>query len=121
MKVTYNPIPPSKSELNILEFPGGGKMVWAVASADDISLDFAGQTHDILQKLERILARAGTDLKHLVKAEIVVTDHDNKPLFDDIWATYVPAGKGPVRSFVESRMPDGDLVEAILTAYVPAA
>jgi hypothetical protein len=31
----------------------------------------------------------------------------------------MPAGHGPVRSFVESRMPEGDLVEVIITAALP--
>ena len=51
-----------------------------------------------------------------MKAEIVVTDHDNKPAFDEAWATWMPANHGPVRSFVQSVMPEGDLIEIIITA-----
>ncbi|PTV95984.1 enamine deaminase RidA (YjgF/YER057c/UK114 family) [Rhodobacter aestuarii] len=119
MTVQRSPIPPSKSELNILTFPGGGKLVWAVASADDVTADFTGQTLDVFAKIERILKSAGTDQTHLVKAEVVVTDHDNKPLFDQLWGKWVPSDRGPVRSFVESRMPEGDLVELIVTAVMP--
>ena len=54
--------------------------------------------------------------KKVVKAEIVVTDHDNKPAFDEAWATWMPDRYGPVRSFVESVMPEGDLIEIIITA-----
>jgi hypothetical protein len=32
----------------------------------------------------------------------------------------MPDGYGPVRSFVESRMPEGDLIEIIITAVFPA-
>ncbi|MGA1328050.1 MAG: ABC transporter substrate-binding protein, partial [Rubrivivax sp.] len=42
----------------------------------------------------------------IVKAEVGVTDHDNKPAFDEVWASWMRAGYGPVRSFVESRMPE---------------
>ena len=56
----------------------------------------------------------------IVKAEIVVTDHDNKPEFDRAWASWMPDGFGPVRSFVQSVMPEGDLVEIIITAALPA-
>lgn len=118
-QVIRKPIPPGKSVLNVLALPGGGGLVWAVASADDTSLDFAGQTRDVLAKIDGLLAEAGTGSAHLVKAEVVVTDHDNKPLFDEIWGRWVPAGCGPVRSFVESRMPEGDLVEVIVTAVLP--
>ena len=42
------------------------------------------------------------------------------PDFDEVWAEWMPAGHGPVRSFVESRMPEGDLIEIIITAALPA-
>ena len=60
------------------------------------------------------------DRTRIVKAEIVVTDHDNKPAFDEAWATWMPDGYGPVRSFVQSKMPEGDLIEIIITAALPA-
>ena len=66
------------------------------------------------------LKNAGLDRTRIVKAEVVVTDHDNKPAFDEAWATWMPAGYGPVRSFVQSVMPEGDLIEIIITAALPA-
>ncbi len=62
-----------------------------------------------------MLGEKATLLHHAV-AEIVVTDHDNKPAFDEAWATWMPANQGPVRSFVQSVMPEGDLIEIIVTA-----
>ena len=38
------------------------------------------------------------------------------PAFDEAWATWMPDNYGPVRSFVESAMPEGDLIEIIITA-----
>ena len=115
------PIENRKSVLSVLRFPGGGGLVYCVASAPDTSKDFRGQTEDVLQALGGLLSEGGTDTSHLVKAEVVVTDHDNKPIFDEVWSGWVPLGCGPVRSFVESRMPAGDLVEVILTASLPEA
>ena len=60
--------------------------------------------------------RGSSARARIVKAEIVVTDHDNKPAFDEAWATWMPANHGPVRSFVQSVMPEGDLIEIIITA-----
>ena len=65
------------------------------------------------------LKDAGLDRTRIVKAEIVVTDHDQKPAFDEAWASWMPDGHGPVRSFVQSIMPEGDLVEIIVTAALP--
>ena len=68
------------------------------------------------EDLLHYLKDAGLDRTRIVKAEIVVTEHDNKPAFDEAWATWMPDNYGPVRSFVESAMPEGDLIEIIITA-----
>ena len=111
---------PSKSSVSIYRFPGGGGLLWAVATSPDRTQDIRAQTRGTLQALDDRLAEAGLDRSRIVKAEVVVTDHDNKPAFDEVWASWMPAGHGPVRSFVESRMPEGDLVEIIITAALPA-
>ncbi len=111
---------PSKSSVAIYRLPGGGGFLWAVATSPDKSLDIAGQTLGALGVIDRYLKDAGLDRTRIVKAEIVVTDHDNKPAFDRAWASWMPDGFGPVRSFVESVMPEGDLVEIIITAALPA-
>ena len=111
---------PSKSAVSIYRLPGGGGFLWAVATAPDKSLDIAGQTLGALGVLDGYLKDAGLDRTRIVKAEIVVTDHDRKPEFDAAWASWMPDGQGPVRSFVQSVMPEGDLVEIIITAALPA-
>ena len=111
---------PSKSAVAIYRLPGGGGFLWAVATSPDKSLDIAGQTLGALNVLEGYLKDAGLDRTRIVKAEIVVTDHDNKPAFDRAWASWMPDGQGPVRSFVQSVMPKGDLIEIIITAALHA-
>ena len=111
---------PSKSAVAIYRLPGGGGFLWAVATSPDKSLDIAGQTLGALNVLEGYLKDAGLDRTRIVKAEIVVTDHDNKPAFDRAWASWMPDGQGPVRSFVQSVMPKGDLIEIIITAALRA-
>ena len=106
----------SKSALAVHRFPGGGGLLWAVATSPDRTQDITAQTLGCLKVLEGMLRDHGLDFTRLVKAEVVVTDHDNKPAFDKAWASVMPDGQGPVRSFVESRMPEGDLIEIIITA-----
>ena len=115
-----NPRMPSKSSVSIYRFPGGGGLLWAVATSPDRTQDIRAQTLGTLQALDARLVEAGLDRTRIVKAEVVVTDHDNKPAFDEVWASWMPAGHGPVPSFVESRMPEGDLIEIIITAALPA-
>ncbi len=110
---------PSKSAVAIYRLPGGGGFMWAVATSADKTLDIRGQTLAALDAIEVHLKKAGLDRTRIVKAEIVVTDHDQKPAFDEAWASWMPDGYGPVRSFVQSVMPEGDLVEIIVTAALP--
>ncbi len=117
--IRRKPIENGKSVLTRLDLPGGGGLLWCVASAPDVTADFDGQTRQVLQSLEELILEGGSDRSRIVKAEIVVTDHDNKPRFDAIWREWVPQDCGPVRSFVQSKMPDGDLVEVILTVATP--
>ena len=111
---------PSKSAVAIHRLPGGGGFLWAVAVSPERTQDIRAQTLGALGVLDGYLKDAGLDRTRIVKAEVVVTDHDNKPAFDEAWASWMPAGFGPVRSFVESRMPEGDLIEIIITAALPA-
>jgi enamine deaminase RidA (YjgF/YER057c/UK114 family) len=107
---------PSKSSVAIYKLPGGGGFLWAVATSPDRTQDIKVQTLGCLGVIDVYLKDAGLDRTRIVKAEIVVTDHDNKPAFDEAWATWMPDNYGPVRSFVESTMPEGDLIEIIITA-----
>jgi enamine deaminase RidA (YjgF/YER057c/UK114 family) len=111
---------PSKSGVAVYRLPGGGGFMWAVATSPDRTQDIKAQTVGCLRALEEKLVAHGLDLTRIVRAEVVVTDHDNKPAFDEAWASVMPDGQGPVRSFVESRMPEGDLIEIIITAVFPA-
>lgn len=111
-----NPRVPAKSSVAIYRLPGGGGFLWAVAVSPDRTQDIRAQTLGALGVIDGYLKEAGLDRTRIVKAEIVVTDHDNKPAFDEAWATWMPANQGPVRSFVQSVMPEGDLIEIIITA-----
>lgn len=107
---------PSKSKVVRYAFPGGGGLLWCVATSRDLSLDLADQAADALAVIDGYLADAGLDRTAIVRAEVIVTDHDRKPEFDRVWAAWMPQGHGPVRSFVQSVMPEGDQVEIIVTA-----
>lgn len=111
-----NPRVPAKSSAAVYRLPGGGGFLWGVATSPDRTQDIRVQTLGALGVIDGYLKDAGLDRTRIVKAEIVVTDHDNKPAFDEAWATWMPANHGPVRSFVQSVMPEGDLIEIIITA-----
>jgi enamine deaminase RidA (YjgF/YER057c/UK114 family) len=111
---------PTKSKVAIYRFPSGGGMMWCVATSRDLTLDLRGQAEDALAVIDGYLATHGLDRTRIMRAEVIVTDHDRKPEFDAVWAKWMPEGRGPVRSFIQSVMPRGDLVEIIMTVALPA-
>src|SRR6056297_3227447 len=95
-----------KSKVVFYHFPGGGGLMWAVATSPDTTLDLPGQAARTLEQIDGYLTEAGLDRRAIVRAEVIVTDHDQKPAFDRVWSDWMPIDHGPVRSFVQSVMPD---------------
>jgi hypothetical protein len=73
---------PSKSAVATYRLPGGGGFLWAVAVSPDCAQDIRVQTLGALGVIDTYLKEAALDRTRIVKAEIVVTDHDNKPAFE---------------------------------------
>ncbi|MET3600876.1 Rid family hydrolase [Martelella mangrovi] len=109
-----------KSKVAFYHLPGGGGFMWAVATSRDTSVGLPEQAAGALAVIDEYLKDAGLDRTRIVKAEVVVTDHDQKPAFDKVWSEWMPIDHGPVRSFVQSVMPEGDQVEIIITVALPA-
>lgn len=117
--ITRTPGPfPNRSRVVLYRFPGGGGLVWALATARDKSAGLAAQTADALAVIDGYLTSAGTDRTRILRAEVFLLDLSRKQEFDDVWSGWIPAGNGPVRSAVQTPMPPGDLVEIIVTAAI---
>lgn len=85
--------------------------------SDDRTLDLEGQTRNILAKIERLLAEAGSDKANIVSAMIWLSDIRTRHAFNAIWDAWVPEGHAPARSCVEARLAEpSDLVEIQLVA-----
>lgn len=102
----------------MVEVPAGAATVALAGQiSDDRSLDLAGQTRNILDKIDRYLAEAGTDKSRLVSAMIWLSDIRNRHVVNEIWDTWVPEGHAPARACVEARLAEPtDLVEIQVTA-----
>jgi enamine deaminase RidA (YjgF/YER057c/UK114 family) len=111
---------PNRSRAVTHRLPGGGGTVWALATARDKSAGVEAQTADVLEVIAGYLRAAGTDASRLLRAEVFMADLSQKALMDAAWTRWLPAGEGPVRSAVETPMPEGDLVEIIVTAALSA-
>lgn len=72
--------------------------------ADDASADVAGQTTQILAKIDQLLAEAGSSKERIVSANIWLADIATFNQMNSIWDAWVPAGQPPARACVESRL-----------------
>lgn len=72
--------------------------------ADDPSADVAGQTRQILAKIDALLAEAGTDKTRLLSASIWLSNIAGFAAMNEVWDAWVPAGHAPARATVESKL-----------------
>jgi 2-iminobutanoate/2-iminopropanoate deaminase len=78
--------------------------------------DFAAQSWQVLENLRAVLATAGCDFSHVVKATVYVTDLGDFPTLNDLYGEAMGDNR-PARSTVEvCSLPKGGLVEIDLVA-----
>lgn len=70
--------------------------------ARDLDADVKGQTAQILDRIDELLAAAGSDKTKLLKANIWLTDIATWADMNEVWAAWVPAGAAPARATVEA-------------------
>ena len=79
----------------------------------------AEQTQDILNRIDALLAEAGTDKSKLVTANIWLADISKFSEMNGVWDTWVASGCTPARATVESKLASPDYtVEIMVTAAV---
>jgi enamine deaminase RidA (YjgF/YER057c/UK114 family) len=72
--------------------------------AADPSADVAGQTRQILQQIDGLLAEAGSDKTKALMATIWLSDISTFDQMNAEWDAWVPAGHAPARACVESKL-----------------
>jgi enamine deaminase RidA (YjgF/YER057c/UK114 family) len=96
-----------------------GDMVYiAGLTATDRTADVAGQTQQILDKIDGYLAEAGTDKSKLLQANLWITNMDNFAEMNAVWNAWVDPENPPVRACVRADLAVPELlVEIMVTAY----
>jgi enamine deaminase RidA (YjgF/YER057c/UK114 family) len=72
--------------------------------ADDPSADVAGQTRQILAKIDNLLAEAGADKSKVLSANVWLSDISTFDQMNAVWDKWVTPGQPPARATVESRL-----------------
>jgi len=82
----------------------GGVAYLAGQVPDDVKADIGTQTEQVLAKIDRLLALAGTDKSKLLSATIWLTDMRYFPEMNAKWDAWVPAGAAPARATVQAAL-----------------
>ncbi len=71
---------------------------------DDASLDVAGQTRAILERIERVLAEAGSDKSKLLSVQIWLADIATFDAMNAVYDAWVDTANPPARATVEAKL-----------------
>ena len=85
-------------------------------TADDEKKDVAGQTKEILAKIDSYLAKAGTDKTKLLSANIWLSKLSLKPQMNEVWTKWIDPKNPPARACVGAELGGNVLVEIMVTA-----
>ncbi len=78
--------------------------------AADANADIKEQTRTTLEKIEKLLAQAGSDKNHMLSVTIYVRDMKDFAAMNEVWDAWVPEGVAPARACVEARMARPELL-----------
>lgn len=84
--------------------------------ADDKTLGMAGQTKQIVDKLDTYLAAAGSDKSKVVAATLFVTDLTLKKEMDPVWTAWLGADLSTRATVGVADLGPGILIEIVVTA-----
>ena len=83
----------------------------------DANADIKEQTRVVLEKIEDLLEKYGSDKQHMLSTTIYVRDMKDFAAMNEVWDSWVEAGFEPARACVEARMArDTLLVEMSVVA-----
>jgi enamine deaminase RidA (YjgF/YER057c/UK114 family) len=81
--------------------------------ADDPNADVAGQTKQILAKVDGLLAEAGSDKSKLLSATVWLSDIRAFDEMNKIWDAWISPGNTPARACVEAKLARPNLLVEI--------
>jgi len=94
-----------------------GMVFVAGLTADDYSLDIKGQTEQVLRKIDKYLAAAGTNKSRLLSTLIYLSDINNKDGMNEVWQAWTDKANLPARACVQAQLGSPKtLVEIMVTA-----
>ena len=95
----------------------GNTVYLAGIVAKDLNKDVKGQTKEILDEVDRLLAKCGSNKSLVLQCHIWVTDIRNRAPMNEVWTEWVDKKNLPARACVEAKLADPKaLVEIMVIA-----
>ena len=96
-----------------------GMVFLAGQVAEDTSQDTAGQTRQVLARIDELLAQAGTTKARLLSAQIFLKDVDDWAAMNAVWSEWIAGCVPPARATVEARLAGpGFRIEVVIVAAI---
>jgi len=106
---------PGPSLSRAVEF--GNLVFVAGTTADNRTASCEEQTREVLRKIDRYLATAGSDKTRILSCNVWLADIREKDAMDAAWRAWIPADAKPARATVEARLGTPDTrVEIMMIA-----
>lgn len=85
----------------------------------DPTVDFKGQTAQVLSQVEALLLANGSDKSRMLTCQIFLADIRYIAAMNEVWDAWVVPGQAPARATVEARLASPEkLIEVCVTAAV---
>jgi enamine deaminase RidA (YjgF/YER057c/UK114 family) len=95
----------------------GDTVYLAGVVAKNLKNDVKGQTKEVLDEIDRLLAKCGSSKSKALSATIWVTDIRNRAPMNEVWTAWVDPKNMPARACVEAKLADPNaLVEIMIVA-----
>jgi len=94
-----------------------GDMVYMSGTvADDKTLPIEGQTRQVLDKIDAVLAEAGTDKSKILNVTIYMSDIDEKDAMNEVYMAWMDKSILSARTCIGVDLTPGTKVEIAVTA-----
>lgn len=96
-----------------------GTVYLAGQIAEDGSADIRGQTRQVLDAIDTLLAQAGSDKGRILRAQIFLVDLADFAAMNEVWEAWVVPGHTPTRATVQAALARPEWkIEIVVTAAV---
>ena len=78
--------------------------------AADAGADIKTQTRQVLDKIDALLAEAGSDNTKILSAQVWIASMGHFAAMNEVWDAWIPEGHAPARACIEARLASPDLL-----------